>query len=65
MTTKTKTLDSKLTKLVKYCSDYDEDCKHIGEPGRCFLGGIWECDNGCRSYFDMADGICKEMELRR
>ncbi len=47
-----------------YCSDYDEDCKKIDNPGKCFMGGISVCSNGVKAYAPMADGICGEMENR-
>lgn len=49
---------------AKYCSDYDETCKEIKSPSKCFLGGTWTCDNGYTSDVALADGVCREAEIR-
>lgn len=68
MSQKTETLNhlKPCQESIKYCSSYDEDCKDINDPHACFIGGLWACSiTGRVSYFDLADGVCKEMEIRR
>jgi hypothetical protein len=51
---------------IGYCSDYDEDCKEIKYPSVCFLGLPFETPCcGKIIHFELADGLCKEMEIRR
>lgn len=62
---KTETVERTIVEQIKHCSDYDDECKDVKSPGQCFLGGIWVCKNGHASDVPMADGLCKEMEVRR
>ena len=49
---------------IKYCSDYDNTCQELVNPNKCFIGGTWVCQNGYTSEMPMADGVCKELEIR-
>lgn len=50
------------TEKISYCSDYDETCHKLDSPLKCFLGGLWICENGYISNMPLADGICRMME---
>ncbi len=66
MKTKTLTSDKTKSKKERYCSSYDNECKDVNDPHHCFLGmpQITQCC-GEIVHFGLADGICKEMEIRR
>lgn len=55
----------KITNQIKKCSDYDSDCKTIGNPIACFIGGDFttKC---CKEniHFNPADGYCPIIHLK-
>lgn len=65
METKTKKKAENKPECLKYCSSYESDCCEVENPTACFLGGFRRCEGGMEHYFHMADGICKEAEIRK
>ena len=55
-----------LTSMVenKYCFEYEQDCNEVTKPELCFLGGD-QFINGELIITPMANGLCKELEIRR
>jgi hypothetical protein len=40
------------------CRDFDNDCKLVSSPVKCFMGGLILTKNGKWVYTDIANGYC-------
>jgi hypothetical protein len=65
MITEIKELKNIGIKNIKYCKDYDHECRDVVDTCACFLGLPFKTDCcGEEGYFGLADGVCKENEIR-
>jgi len=55
----TQLVDKIIIKKEKVCSAYDEECKDVPNPTKCFLGEMH-----CGVNFGIADGLCPERGKR-
>jgi hypothetical protein len=61
---KTETIKSQVIyRGYKVCSTYDEECKDVIDPVKCFLGEM-PCPIS-KTAFGIADGICPELRRYR